>query len=93
MSLAKSTGKTLAALTGAAMFASALVAPASAMSLPTPSGAEEIGAPVQQIWWDRWGYWHPDRHRVYHRRYMRCWIGPWGHRHCSWGYAQPFYRY
>ena len=63
MSLMNSTGKTFAALAGAAMLASALDAPASAMPLGALAGAAEVGAPVQHVWYDRWGYWHPNQRR------------------------------
>ena len=92
MSVATITGKALAAIAGAAMFASATVSPVSAMPLPTMMGGAEVGAPVQQVYWDRWGHWRPGRYGYYrhhhHRHFVyRCWWTPWGHRHCAPGYA------
>jgi hypothetical protein len=98
MSLARNSAKALAALAGAAMFASMIAAaPATAMPLPVASGVSEVGAPVEKVWWDRWGRWHRE-HRywggpVYFggpvfyappRLHRTCWYGPWGGMQCRW---------
>ena len=79
MSLATLSGKALAALAGATLLASAFAAPASAMPLPVAGAGIEVGAPLQQVWYDRMGYWHPN-HR-WHRAH--CWRGRWGRLHCG----------
>src|SRR5579862_1161056 len=60
MSVATITGKALTAIAGVAMFASATVSPVSAMPLTPLMGGAEVGSPVQEVWYDRWGYWHPN---------------------------------
>lgn len=74
--------KTLTALAGAGMLLSAMAAPASAMSLPTPSGAADVATPVDHVWWDRWGRWHPN---YYYRPYYHPYYHPY--------YYHPYYRY
>ena len=64
MSLAKTAGTALAALAGAALFTSIMASPAAAMPLPAPDGVADVAQPVQDVWYDRWGYWRP-----YHRHY------------------------
>jgi hypothetical protein len=70
-----------AVLAGAAMLATSS-APASAFTLTSPSLAPPVAsANVDQVWWDRWGRWHPGpRWGWGHRRH--CWVGPHGHWHC-----------
>jgi hypothetical protein len=74
-------GGFVAALAGAAMLAISS-APASAFTLTSPSLAPPVaGANVDQVWWDRWGRWHPGpRWGWGHHRH--CWVGPHGHWHC-----------
>jgi len=62
----------LAALAGATLAVLASSAPSSAFTLDAPSLAEPVAtANVEQVWWDSWGRWHPNR--------------PWGWR--RWGWA------
>lgn len=79
MSFAKLAYKSLAALAGAGMLLSALAAPASAMPLPAPSGAADVAAPVEHVWWDRWGRWHPNVYRGYYRPYYHPYYRPYYH--------------
>ena len=89
--------RALAALAGAAMMVGVSAGPSSAFTLSSPSLAEPvISADIQNVWWDRWGRWHPNGwgwgwrpfyHPYYwrpiHRPWRRCWWGPWGYR-CHW---------
>ena len=34
----------------------------------TATSSDAVAAPVSQVWWDRWGYWHPNR-PVWRRAY------------------------
>jgi len=83
-------GGLLGAVVGLAMLGTGT----SASAFTTPSPAIEqsaAGAPIEQIWYDRWGNWHPNGWGPYwgpgpyypgwHRV---CWWGPFGHRHCRW---------
>ncbi len=81
MTYARTSGRALAALAGAALLASMFAAsPASAMPLAAPAGASDVAAPIQQVWWDRWGYWHPNHRRVV----WRCWRRAWAPPRCGW---------
>jgi hypothetical protein len=78
----------LSALSGAAMLAvSADPSPAFTLNSPSLEG-QVVAADIQQVWWDRWGRWHPNRwgwgwrHPYYWRPYYRPFYHPW--RHCSW---------
>jgi len=72
-------GSAAATLAGAAMLAISS-APASAFTLAAPSLAPPVAAAgVDQVWWDRWGRWHPGHPGWGHRH---CWRGRWGHLHC-----------
>ncbi len=90
----------LAALAGATLMAAAWSSPSAAFSLSAPSIAAPVtAAGVEQVWWDRWGRWHPNRPWGWRRwgwgpppRYYgfygpvrHCWRGPWGGLHCRWG--------
>jgi len=97
-SLKISTGL-MGAVAGMAMLLGA-VAPSSAFTLAAPSPAQSVADPqIQHAWWDGWGRWHPNHPYWGWRRWgwgpppprvygfygpRRCWIGPWGHRHCAW---------
>ena len=73
-------GGLAAALAGATMLAVSS-APASAFTVPSPSAAPSVAsADVDQVWWDRWGRWHPGRR--HHHHHHHCWVGRWGHWHC-----------
>ena len=89
------TSGALAAVAGVAMLAAASTS-ASAFTLESPALDRPVAsADVQHVWYDRWGRWHPN-HRYwgpapflvapapYYYPHRRCWIGPWGHRHCNW---------
>jgi len=76
----------LLAAVGAAMLTMS-AAPASALTLSSSSPAvTTAGSDVQQVWWDRWGRWHPN-HPHFFRPYWGG--GPyWGGPHCRmtpWG--------
>jgi hypothetical protein len=94
-------GGAAAAVAGAAMLALSSV-PSSAFTLSSPSLEKPVAdAGVQQVWWDRWGRWHPNGwgwgprwgwgwgprpyYGFYGGGYRHCWIGRWGYRHCAWG--------
>ena len=50
----------LAAVAGALMLV-ASSSPSPAFTLSSPSLAEPVvTADIQQVWWDRWGRWHPN---------------------------------
>jgi hypothetical protein len=89
-----------AALAGAVMMVAASSSPSSAFTLSSPSLEEPVlSADIQEVWWDRWGRWHPNGWgwgwgwrphfyhpyywRPYHRAWRHCWWGPWGRR-CRW---------
>jgi hypothetical protein len=82
------TGGLAAAAAGAAMLAMT-AAPASAFTLAGPSLAPTVASGnIEQVWWDRWGRWHPNYYR-WHRPYgygygwhRHCWRGPYGGLHC-----------
>ena len=81
MTNARTSGRALAALAGAALLASTLAASsASAMPLAVPAGASHVAGPIEKVWWDRWGYWHPNRARAV----WRCWRRPWAPPRCGW---------
>jgi hypothetical protein len=84
-------GATAATVPAVALILAASPAPAftlSASSLDQPV----LNGGVEKVWWDRWGYWHPNRVVVYGGpRYFyrvgpvrRCWRGPWGGLRCGW---------
>jgi len=88
----------LAALTGATFALAASAGPSPAFTLSAPSLAAPVAAAdVEHVWWDRWGYWHPNhpwgwrrwgwgpRYYGYYGPVRHCWRGPWGHLHCRWG--------
>ncbi len=87
MSISNLAKNTLPALAGAAMLAFSM-SPASAVTLFGPSpGAPAAWAPIQKIWWDRWGNWHWNGHRVPdpspgYWGGRRCWAGFNGVVHC-----------
>ena len=64
-------GGVLAAAAGAALLIAAASGPSSAFTLSSPSLDQPVvTADIQQVWWDRWGRWHPNRwHPYYHRYY------------------------
>jgi hypothetical protein len=88
-------GGALAAIAGAAML-SASVSPSSAFSLFSASLAEPV-VDLHHVWWDRWGYWHPNQSGwnlrppdpplyYYYPLYYemrRCWF-TWQGRTCRW---------
>jgi len=66
----------------------------AAFTLSSPSLSQPVLSPdVENVWWDRWGRWHPNwgwRRWPHYRAY---WWGPhprywgWGpRRHCWWTY-------
>lgn len=70
-------GGVAAALAGAAMLA-LTATPSSAFTLSSPSLEQPVAsAGVDQVWWDRWGRWHPNG----------CWINAYGVRVCGGYYA------
>src|SRR5260370_42133015 len=75
-------GGALPAIAGAAM-RPAPSGPAAAFTLSSPSLEQPVAAAgVEQVWWDRWGRWHPNwgGHRWgYH---------PWGYHPWGWGYRR-----
>jgi hypothetical protein len=90
-------GGALAALAGAAMLVVSS-GPSSAFTLNAPSLQGPIAsADIQQVWWDRWGRWHPNYpyyyrpyyygwyrpYYGYYRPYLHCWWTAWGRR-CRW---------
>ena len=84
----------LSALAGAAMLA-ASASPSPAFTLSSPSLERPFAASgVQQVWWDRWGRWHPNYYYhpyyyhpyyyhpyYYHPYYRHCWYA-YGVRRC-----------
>ena len=65
----------LAALAGSTLAFMASTGPSSAFTLSAPSLAAPVAsAGVEQVWWDRWGRWHPNH--------------PWGWR--RWGWHRPW---
>ena len=92
-------GGALAALAGAAALL-LTAAPAPAFTLSSPSlDQPALSSPVQKVWWDRWGRWHPNHPwgwrrwgwgRPVYGYYWRpgpvrhCWRGRWGALHCRW---------
>jgi hypothetical protein len=79
-------GGALAALAGAAMLVAASTSPSSAFTLSSPSLEQPVvTADIQEVWWDRWGRWHPNGWgwgRWYHPYYYRPVYRPW--RRCWW---------
>jgi hypothetical protein len=79
------TARSAAAL-AAASFVLLSLSPASAFTLPGPSLAGPVAsAEVQRVWWDRWGNWHRNGHRVPDPdgAGRRCWAGFNGVVHCE----------
>ena len=74
----------LSALTGAAMLAvSASSSPA--FTLSSPSLERPVAADgVQQVWYDRWGRWHPNYY--YRPYYYHPYVYPL-YRHCWYAYG------
>jgi hypothetical protein len=76
----------LSALAGAAMLTLS-ADPSPAFTLYSPSlEAPVAAAGVQQVWYDRWGHWHPN---YYHRPYYRPY---YYHRYYPPYYYHPYYR-
>ena len=89
----------LVAIAGATLVVAASSTPSSAFTLSAPSIAAPVAAAgVEPVWWDRWGYWHPNRpwgwrrwgwgpprFYGYYGPVRHCWRGPWGALHCRWG--------
>ena len=80
----------LSALAGAAMLAvSAHPSPAFTLYSPSLEGPV-AAADIQQVWWDRWGHWHPG---YYHRPYYY-YPYYYGYRPYYYGYGyRPYYGY
>ncbi|MBV8105269.1 MAG: hypothetical protein JO223_11720 [Hyphomicrobiales bacterium] len=79
-------GGALAALAGAAMLVAASTSPSSAFTLSSPSLEQPVvSADIQEVWWDRWGRWHPNGWG-WHRGWG--WHGGWGYH--PWGW-RPYY--
>ena len=87
MSMLKLANCSLAALAGAAMLTLSM-SPASAFMLSGPSLSDSVASgQVQKVWWDRWGNWHRNGHRVSDPSvgddgHRRCWAGFNGVVHC-----------
>ena len=87
MSMRVSANCSLATLAGAAMLALSL-SPASAFTLSEPSLSNPAAfSQIDKVWWDRWGNWHPNRHRVDDPSQgddgaRRCWTSFNGVVHC-----------
>ena len=72
--------------------------PSPAFTLSSPSLDQPVvSGQIEKVWWDRWGYWHPNRPWGWRRRawgprppygyygpHRHCWRGPWGALHCRW---------
>lgn len=77
----------VAALAAFAMLSFAM-SPASAFTLSIPSlGAPAVSGQIEKVWWDRWGNWRPNRHRVDDPSNgadgdRRCWARFNGEVHC-----------
>jgi hypothetical protein len=83
----------LIALVGASIMALSGMQ-ASAFTLETTLGRPSAATPVEKVWWDRWGRWHPNYGyhwgygwHPYWRHYWgywrpHCWRGYYGHLHC-----------
>ena len=94
MSLRYLANCSMAALAGATMLALSMSS-ASAFTLSGPSlGAPIASVQIEKVWWDRYGVWHPNGHRVadpnpgygYGNGYggeRRCWAGYNGVVHCA----------
>ncbi|WP_158818258.1 hypothetical protein [Methylocapsa sp. S129] len=87
MSMLNLTNCSLAALAGATMLALSM-SPASAFTLSGPSLGEPVAsAEIEKVWWDRWGNWHRNHHRVDDPSNgsdgdRRCWARFNGEVHC-----------
>jgi ABC-type glycerol-3-phosphate transport system substrate-binding protein len=87
MSMRNLTNLSVAALAGATMLTLCL-SPASAFTLSGPSLGDPVAsAQVEKVWWDRWGNWHRNGHRVSDPSMgedgdRRCWAGFNGVVHC-----------
>ncbi len=81
----------LSALTGAAMLAVS-ADPSPAFTLYSPSLEGPVAAAdIQQVWYDRWGRWHPNYYRPYYYGYgYRPYYYGYGYRP---GYVYPRYRH
>jgi hypothetical protein len=85
MNLRILSGGALSALAGAAMLVVS-ANPASAFTLYSPSLERPLATDgVQQVWYDRWGRWHPN---TYYRPYY---YRPYSYYHPY--YYRPYYRY
>jgi hypothetical protein len=77
----------VAALAGATMLALSF-SPAAAFTLSGPSLADPVASvQIEKVWWDRWGNWHRNRHRVDDPSNgadgdRRCWARFNGEVHC-----------
>lgn len=72
----------LAAAAGAALMA-LTAAPAAAFTTFAPSIAPGVAsAGVDQVWYDHWGRWHPNRR--YWGPHRHCYRGYYGRLHCRW---------
>ncbi len=73
-------GGALAAIAGAGMlFLTAAPSAAFTLSSSSPTLVQPaVSGQIEKVWWDRWGYWHPNR--------------PWGWRRWGWG-PRPYYGY
>jgi hypothetical protein len=75
----------------------ATAGPLYAFTLSSPSlGQPVLKAPIENVWWNRWGRWHPNGwgwhpwgwgwqrpvYGYYGAPMRRCWVGPWGGWHC-----------
>ena len=82
-------GGALAAITGAAvLFAS--YTPSLAFTISSQLLAEPaVNADIHHVWWDRWGYWHPNRSgwdlRPADPPFYYYYPLYYGMRHCWWG--------
>jgi hypothetical protein len=87
MSIVHRAALSLAALAGFALL-SLTTSPASAFTLSSPSlDGPTASAPIEKVWWDRWGNWRPNRHRVDDPSLgadggRRCWARFNGEVHC-----------
>ncbi len=79
----------LPALTGAAMLAVS-ASPSPALTLSSPSLERPFAAAaIQQVWYDRWGRWHPNYyyHPYYYHPYYRPYYSHPYYRHCWYAYG------
>jgi hypothetical protein len=76
----------LSALAGAAMLAVS-ASPSPGFTLSSPSLERPFAADIQQVWWDRWGRWHPNYY--YHPYYYHPYYRPYYYH----PYVYPLYRH